>query len=77
MSPRTFARRFRADLGTTPLAWLTRQRLLRAQLLVEESDLTLEAVAARVGFGTAAVMRHHFTRVLQTTPAAYRRTFAA
>lgn len=77
MAPRTFARRFRADLGTTPLAWLTRQRLLRAQVLLEETELTLEAVAARVGFGTAAVMRHHFTRVLRTTPVAYRRTFAA
>lgn len=76
MSPRTFARRFRADLGTTPLAWLNRQRLLRAQQLLEETDLPLEAVAARVGFGTGAVMRHHFVRVLQTTPAAYRRTFA-
>ncbi|QHC59464.1 helix-turn-helix domain-containing protein [Rathayibacter sp. VKM Ac-2760] len=76
MSPRTFARRFRADLGTTPLAWLNRQRLLRAQHLLEESDLTLEAIAVRVGFGTAAVLRHHFARVLQTTPAAYRRTFA-
>ncbi|MBO0982824.1 GlxA family transcriptional regulator [Rathayibacter sp. SD072] len=76
MSPRTFARRFRADLGTTPLAWLNRQRLLRAQQLLEESDLTLETIAGRVGFGTAAVMRHHFVRVLQTTPAAYRRTFA-
>ncbi|ROP57574.1 AraC family transcriptional regulator with amidase-like domain [Rathayibacter sp. PhB185] len=77
MSPRTFARRFRADLGTTPLAWLNRQRLLRAQQLLEESDLTLEAIATRVGFGTAAVLRHHFARVLQTTPAAYRRTFAS
>lgn len=46
-------------------------------MLLEETELTLEAIAARVGFGTAAVMRHHFTRVLRTTPAAYRRTFAA
>jgi transcriptional regulator GlxA family with amidase domain len=76
MSPRTFARRFKADLGTTPGAWLNRQRLLRAQQLLEESTLGLDAVAAESGFGTAAVMRHHFAKSLDTTPAAYRRAFS-
>lgn len=75
MSPRTFARRFKADLGTTPGAWLNRQRLLRAQQLLEESSLGLDAVAAESGFGSAAVMRHHFAKTLDTTPAAYRRAF--
>lgn len=75
MSPRTFARRFKAELGATPGAWLNRQRLLRAQELLEQSDLPLDAVATESGFGTAAVMRHHFARTLATTPAAYRRTF--
>ncbi|WP_353809268.1 GlxA family transcriptional regulator [Agromyces sp. SYSU T00194] len=75
MSPRTFARRFRAATGTTPTAWLNRQRLLRAQQLLETSDLTLEEIARDTGFGAAAVMRHHFVKVLQTTPTAYRRTF--
>ncbi|WP_066041813.1 helix-turn-helix domain-containing protein [Herbiconiux solani] len=76
MSPRTFARRFKADLGATPGAWLNRQRLLHAQRLLEETSLSLDSVAAESGFGTAAVMRHHFGKSLNTTPAAYRRAFS-
>ncbi|MCS5734917.1 GlxA family transcriptional regulator [Herbiconiux daphne] len=76
MSPRTFARRFKADLGATPGAWLNRQRLLRSQQLLEESSLGLDTVAAESGFGTASVMRHHFAKTLNTTPAAYRRAFS-
>jgi transcriptional regulator GlxA family with amidase domain len=76
MSERTFARRFRAETGTTPGAWLVRQRLLRAQELLERTDAAVEEVARRCGFGTAAALRHHFTRTLGTSPQAYRRTFA-
>lgn len=76
MSERTFARRFRADLGATPAAWLNRQRLIRAQHLLERTDHGLEQIAAESGFGSSAVMRHHFLKVLHTTPNAYRRTFS-
>ncbi len=77
MSSRTFARRFRADMGTTPAAWLNRQRIIRAQHLLEATDYGLETIAQDTGFGTAAVMRHHFVRVLQVSPMAYRRAFGA
>jgi AraC family transcriptional activator FtrA len=75
MSRRTFARRFAAATGTTPYQWLTRQRLLVAQELMETSDLTVEAVAAASGFVNATNLRKHFGRSLRTTPHAYRRTF--
>ncbi|RIX31230.1 helix-turn-helix domain-containing protein [Amnibacterium setariae] len=74
-SPRTFARRFRESTGTTPAAWVARQRLARAQQLLESTDLPVEDVARRVGFGQAAVLRHHFSTVLHTSPQAYRRRF--
>jgi transcriptional regulator GlxA family with amidase domain len=75
MSPRTFARRFRAETGTTPYHWLTGQRVLLAQRLLEETDETVDMIAERTGFGNAAVLRHHFGRWRGTTPQAYRRTF--
>ncbi|HXQ59566.1 MAG TPA: helix-turn-helix domain-containing protein [Acidimicrobiales bacterium] len=75
MSPRTFARQFRAGTGTTPLQWLIRQRVHLAQRLLETSDLSIDVVAERSGFCTAANLRKHFSRVLHTSPHGYRRTF--
>ncbi|MCX4408131.1 GlxA family transcriptional regulator [Streptomyces sp. NPDC059837] len=75
MSPRTFARRFQQETGTTPYRWMLRQRVLLAQELLEASDETMDAIAGRTGFGTAAALRHQFVRSLGTTPQAYRRTF--
>jgi transcriptional regulator GlxA family with amidase domain len=76
-SPRTFARRFRAETGTTPLRWLHAQRIEHARRLLERDDLPVEAVAQRCGFGSAAVLRQHFRRATATTPSAYRRAFGA
>ena len=76
MSPRTFARRFRAETGTTPHQWVPAQRLLLAEQLLEESDAPIDLVASRAGFGNAATLRHHFAQVRGTTPQAYRRTFS-
>jgi AraC family transcriptional activator FtrA len=75
MSPRTFARRFRGAFGTTPHRWLIGQRVLLAQRLLETTDLPVDLVATRSGFGTATNLRHHFQRVVRTGPTAYRRTF--
>lgn len=75
MSPRTFARRFQQETGTTPYRWLLRQRVLLSQHLLETSDETIDTIADRTGFGTAAALRHQFVRALDTTPQAYRRTF--
>src|SRR3954451_2819507 len=77
MSARTFARRFRAETGTTPHAWITRQRVLRAEELLETTDRSVDWIADEVGFGTAAMLRHHFTKVRSVSPQQYRRTFSA
>lgn len=76
MSPRTFARRFKAEHGATPASWLARQRIIQAQRLLERTDLSLDAIAAECGFGSAAVLRQNFARVLAVTPTAYRSRFA-
>jgi transcriptional regulator GlxA family with amidase domain len=75
MAPRTFARRFRAETGATPHDWLTTQRVLLARRLLEETDLGVDAVANRAGFGDAAMLRHHFAKRVGATPQAYRSTF--
>ncbi len=75
VSPRTFARRFRVETGTTPLQWLLAQRVLEARRLLEESDLPVETIAWRCGFGSAASLRDHFRRAVATTPTAYRGSF--
>ncbi|BBA99987.1 putative AraC family transcriptional regulator [Actinacidiphila reveromycinica] len=77
MSPRTFARRFQQETGTTPYRWLLGQRVLLARELLEGTDVTVDSVAVRAGFGNAATLRHHFVRWTGTTPQAYRRTFRA
>jgi transcriptional regulator GlxA family with amidase domain len=76
-APRTFARRFRAETGTTPLQWLLHQRVLRARRMLETTDLPVEAVARRCGFSTSVGLRDHFRRATRTTPTAYRSAFRA
>jgi transcriptional regulator GlxA family with amidase domain len=75
MSARTFARRFREETGTTPHAWITSQRVLRAEELLETTNRSIDQIADDVGFANAATLRHHFTRARGLSPQRYRRTF--
>lgn len=75
MSPRTFARRFRQAAGMTPHQWLTAQRVNRARALLETTDLTVDAVAARSGLGSAANLRARFQDACGVSPTNYRRRF--
>jgi AraC family transcriptional activator FtrA len=75
MSPRTFARRFREQTGTTPHQWLTHQRLFAAQRRLETTGESIDQIAEAVGMQTAATLRQHFSRALGTTPTAYRHRF--
>lgn len=77
LSPRTFARRFKDETGTTPYAWLSARRVELAARLLEETSEPVERIAVLAGFGGSAAMRHHFLQGRGTTPQAYRRVFRA
>ncbi|GAA3232899.1 helix-turn-helix domain-containing protein [Streptomyces sp. XM83C] len=75
MSTRTLNRRFREQTGTTPLRWLHRARVRRAQYLLETTTYPVERIAAQTGFGSPTAFREQFRRVVGTSPQAYRRAF--
>ncbi|MET7336146.1 helix-turn-helix domain-containing protein [Nonomuraea sp. NPDC005650] len=75
MSRRTFTRHFRQEVGLSPGQWLTQQRIALARHLLESSDLPVDRVAERAGFGTAASLRQHLQAAMGVSPHAYRRTF--
>lgn len=76
MSPRTFMRRFQETTGKTPAEWLIEARVERAREMLETTSLSIEQIAGRTGFGSAASLRHHFRRKLRLSPLAYRQRFA-
>ncbi|WP_354641455.1 helix-turn-helix domain-containing protein [Kitasatospora camelliae] len=75
MSERSYLRHFTARNGTSPMRWVVTQRIAASLPLLESPDGTVEEIAAAVGFDSAATFRHHFGRVVRTSPTAYRRTF--
>ena len=77
MSPRTLLRRFVEATGVSPGQWLIAERVAEAQRLLESSALSVEAVAAEVGFGSVQVLRHHFQARLGLAPRDYRASFSA
>jgi AraC family transcriptional regulator, transcriptional activator FtrA len=77
MSTRNFSRRFRRRFGATPIEWLLQVRIRHARRLLETTTWTIERVADRSGFRTPGVFRHHFVRIVDTTPGHYRREHRA
>jgi transcriptional regulator GlxA family with amidase domain len=76
MSVRTFTRRFRDETGLSPRQWLLRQRVEHARILLESTDLAVDAVARRSGLGSATALRQHLHATIGVAPSAYRRTSA-
>lgn len=74
-SARHLTRRFNEELGITPLKWLQRERVRLAQRLLEQTEIPVERIAERAGFGSAIALRRQFMEVVGTTPARYRTTF--
>ena len=67
----------KTSTGTTPHKWLLQQRVQHARGLLERTQLGIEEVAHQAGFGTATLLRHHFSRMVGVSPTDYRRSFAA
>ncbi|MFZ3569534.1 helix-turn-helix domain-containing protein [Streptomyces sp. BH097] len=75
LSPATLHRRFRAELGTTPLGWLLAERVALACRIIERGEERIDVVAARSGLGSAANLRVHLKRATGLSPSAYRKRF--
>ncbi|MEV6866508.1 helix-turn-helix domain-containing protein [Streptosporangium subroseum] len=75
LSRRTLSRHFTDQLGVSPGRWLLHRRIASTRALLEETDLPVETIAQRVGLSSAVNLRRRFHTALNTTPAAYRRSF--
>ena len=75
MSERSFLRHFKQVTGETPRAWLTKQRLYKVKDMLETTDLSVAQIAEATGLITPETLRHHFRRLLGTSPLHYRAQF--
>ena len=75
MSTRSYLRHFKQCSGTSPIRWLIERRVQASLALLETSDASVDEIAGATGFATATTFRHHFGRVMKTSPTAYRRAF--
>ncbi|MFF9322043.1 GlxA family transcriptional regulator [Streptomyces sp. NPDC014735] len=75
LSPRHFARAFRAETGLTPGRYVDRVRLEHARRLLEDTSDGVAGIAHACGYGTPEAMRRAFVKALGTAPAEYRRRF--
>jgi AraC family transcriptional activator FtrA len=76
-SQRSLARNFRRRTGLSVLDWVNRERVARAKVLLETTDLRIGDVAVGVGFGSPESLRRHFERDVGVTARAYRAAFRA
>lgn len=75
MSERSYLRHFSHTTGSSPMRWLSAQRVRASLPLLEETRSSVEEVSAAVGFESVVTYRYHFSRVMHTSPSAYRRMF--
>lgn len=77
LSPRTLARRFEQDVGTTPMRWVAAERIAAAKELLEATDLTVDRISSEVGYGSPVTFRAAFTQEVGISPRRYRARFAS
>lgn len=75
-SPRTLARRFQRDVGTTPMRWVARERIAVAKTLLETTDLSVDRIGHEAGYYSSTTFRAGFTAEVGVPPGRYRTSFA-
>jgi len=72
-----FVRSFEAAYGETPIRYLTRRRVERAQDLLRGANLTVTEVCMLVGFASLGSFSSRFRQLVGESPLAYRNRWAA